>query len=848
MIDFKKKLNKGEPNKKTNPLEIYESLDRRSVTGPIRPAQQQILEDWFLSHISSKDLIVKLHTGEGKTLIGLLILQSHLNQGNGPCAFVCPNKYLVKQVALEAEKFGIPYCIMESGQDLPEDFLEGKKVLITNVNMLFNGKSKFGIENSYTEIGCIILDDSHACIDAIKDSFCIKIDKSTELYTILLSIFEHELIEQGEGDFHDIKEGIYESFLPVPYWTWIDKKSEITELLSKNKDLDSVKFTWPIIKNSIEHCNCYVAGDRIEIIPNFIPISVFGSFAKAKQRILMSATTQDDSFFIKGLGFDIDSVKKPLTNKTQHWSGEKMILIPSLIDDLLDRDLIVTAFTPPGKLKYGRVALVPSFKKSNQYRNTSSHVANADSIFEDINKLKQGDFEKTIVIVNRYDGIDLPDQACRILIVDSMPYFNSLNDRYEEKCRINSEITNVKFAQKIEQGFGRSVRGEKDYSIILVIGDDLVKFIKSVKTKKFFSAQTQKQIEIGIKIAEMAKEGISQEESATKIVTSLIKQSITRDEGWKEFYKEQMDELSDATRQINIYEILSLERQAEEASFKGDNETACIKMQLLIDNHLKNVDSAERSWYLQQLAKFKYFVSKSESNQIQKSAFSYNLQLLKPRDGVTYKKLEYINENRIKRIKDWISNFGSYDELTLNLNEILNDLSFGVDSEKFENAVYEMGKMLGFVSQRPDKEIKKGPDNLWCGVDGKYFLIECKNEVDEKRSEISKYEAGQMNSHCGWFETIYGEAKVKRILIIPTKNLSYYGNFTHQVEIMRPGKLKSLKEAIRAFFKEFKSYNIQEISDEKIQHFIKANKLEVDNLINDYTEGHYHNDVKNSRI
>ena len=56
----------------------------------------------------------------------------------------------------------------------------------------------------------------------------------------------------------------------------------------------------------------------------------------------MSATTQDDSFFIKGLGFDIESIKNPLLDPDQKWSGEKMLLLPSLIDESLNRDEIVT--------------------------------------------------------------------------------------------------------------------------------------------------------------------------------------------------------------------------------------------------------------------------------------------------------------------------------------------------------------------------------------------------------------------------------------------------------------------------------------------------------------------------
>ena len=466
-------------------------------------------------------------------------------------------------------------------------------------------------------------------------------------------------------------------------------------------------------------------------------------------------------------------------------------------------NLIVAYFAKTVKRKFGTVALVSSFRRAEQYMHIGSEIANTQNIFECINSLKRGNITQTLVIVNRYDGIDLPDDSCRILIIDSMPFFDSLNDRYEEQCRTNSDIINIKLAQKIEQGLGRSVRGEKDYSAILIIGEGLVKFVKSVKTNKYFSAQTRKQIEIGFKISEMAKEDLVEGESAIIVVKSLINQSLRRDEGWKEFYIEEMDKIDVSVSELNVYNILHLEKEAEDANVKGDNETACSKIQNILDNHVTEI--SERGWYLQLLARYKYFISKSESNRIQKSAFLLNSQMLKPKDGISYKKIEFVNENRIKRIKRWISKFNSYEELILALDGILGDFTFRVSAERFENATMEIGCILGFISQRPDKEFRKGPDNLWCGVDNKYFLIECKSEVDDSREEINKHEAGQMNSHCGWFENVYGEIPVKRILIIPTIKLSYYGDFTHEVEIMRKNRLMNLKKNIRAFMKEFKS-------------------------------------------
>ena len=149
--------------------------------------------------------------------------------------------------------------------------------------------------------------------------------------------------------------------------------------------------------------------------------------------------------------------------------------------------------------------------------------------------------------------------------------------------------------------------------------------------------------------------------------------------------------------------------------------------------------------------------------------------------------------------------------------------------------------MLGFVSQRPDTEIRKGPDNLWCGTDNEYTFFECKSEVEETRGEISKHEAGQMNNHCAWFEKEYGKnVKVNRYLLIPTKELSYCADFTHDVRIIRRGKLKAFKDSIKAFIKELKEYDLSDISDEKLQNLINIHYLNMSDIRESYSEKYYH--------
>lgn len=843
MIDFRTKLKTKATTKKIDPLEIYDSLDRRSETGDLRPSQIEILTEWFTNRKDEKNNIVKLHTGEGKTLIGLLILTSKLNSSEGPCLYLCPNKYLVQQVKHEAEKFGIPFCVIGDDNDIPEDFYTGKCILITHVQKVFHGFTKFGLRSRSVAVGTVVLDDSHACIDSIKNALTIKVKSDHDLYKAVLKLFEDDLKSQGEGSFLEILYGEYNTMLPIPYWSWYDKKDEVLRIIQNAQGDNAVKYAWPIIKDQLTECQAFISGHSLEISPTLMPIDQFGSFDRAKQRTLMSATTQDDSFFIKGLGFDVSSVLNPLANEKLKWSGEKMILIPALISDRLDRNRIVSWLMKPRMNKpfpFGVVSLIPGFGGGipEQYSSLGSKVATTDNIYQCVTGLKNGGYSKPTVFVNRYDGIDLPDNACRILIIDSMPFFDSLLDRYEEDCRPHSDVINIRIAQKIEQGLGRSVRGEKDYSVIVLVGGDLIKFVKSPLTTKYFSNQTKRQIEIGLQIANYAVEDTGNNDELN-VLKSLIKQALNRDEGWKEYYSEEMNTITDNNERQNICDTLKREYDAEVQFKLGEYDKACRIAQELADKFADN--QYEKGWYLQQLARYKYRSSKTESNAMQKTAFQTNLQLLKPLEGISYKKLEFINLNRVKRIKEWLGQYSGYEELLISIDGIFQDLSFGMPSEKFEKALEEFGRSIGFLSQRPDKEIKKGPDNLWCGVENQYFLIECKNEVEETRTEINKHEASQMNSHSAWFESEYGnETKCKRILIIPTKRLSYHGDFTHEVQIMRKGNLKKLKENARNFFKEFANYAWLEVDDRKIQYLIESHSLDILNLLDTYSEDYYH--------
>src|SRR5699024_3941289 len=145
--------------------------------------------------------------------------------------------------------------------------IDGNKILITYTQKLFNGKTKFGLDNNFIECDSIILDDSHAGMDAIRNAFTINLDKDHPIYEKLRQLFENDLKEQGQGTYLEILDNKYESQLPVPYWSFYENKDEVLQLLSEYKEDKEILFTWPLIKDSLKNMQLHISGHELEFTP-----------------------------------------------------------------------------------------------------------------------------------------------------------------------------------------------------------------------------------------------------------------------------------------------------------------------------------------------------------------------------------------------------------------------------------------------------------------------------------------------------------------------------------------------------------------------------------------------------
>ena len=93
MLGLLSKLSGSSNQKPVEPREIFMSLPQKEKNYEYpRDVQAEVWKKWFAVR-EQKNCIIKMNTGSGKTVVGLIILQSCLNEEKGPAVYVVPDKY-----------------------------------------------------------------------------------------------------------------------------------------------------------------------------------------------------------------------------------------------------------------------------------------------------------------------------------------------------------------------------------------------------------------------------------------------------------------------------------------------------------------------------------------------------------------------------------------------------------------------------------------------------------------------------------------------------------------------------------------------------------------------------------
>ncbi|MBD2386175.1 DEAD/DEAH box helicase family protein [Cylindrospermum sp. FACHB-282] len=794
------KINTGNTSDTSlHPREIFTALPGKKE-GKFeypRDVQTQVWDHWF-SRRNEKDLVVKMNTGSGKTVVGLLILKSCLNEGKGSAVYVVPDKYLVKQVIDEAKDLGIE---VTNDTSSPR-FLSGKAILVINIYKLVNGKSVFGVgdEGIKINIGSIIIDDAHACLDTVEDQFMLTIDSQNPAYKEIYQCFKESLRDQCLVKESEINNRERDVYMQVPFWSWQSKIPEISQILIKNKNTEWLKFVWPLIKESLALSRCVVSSDKIEISPHCIPIDMIPSITNARRKIFMTATLVDDSILSSHFGITEESINRAVIPNTAGDIGDRMILLPQVINTKLTDDEI-KQFCKSISQDVNVVVIVPSDERAKYWKDQADQILNKDNLYEGVTRLKKEKVGLTI-LVNRYDGVDLPKDACRFIVIDGLPVARRLIDKVEQVILMGSSRKATQLVQKIEQGMGRGVRSSDDYCVVFLMGRNLTSQLYAGGAIDKFSPGTKAQINLSNQISEQIKgEDLPQ-------IREAIMYCLHRNQDWVSKSKGALAALS--YEESSTPDLITIAQRKTYNFAAINNYNAAVSELRKVVN---TVDEKPLKSYLKQcLAEYINFYDPAEAQRTLMSAASDNSRVTKPMEGISYHKLESKAMDQARICGDYLrQKFDDPNKIVVEMYGLLESLIFKPETaDIFEESLKTIARYIGFNSQRPEAEYRKGPDVLWEVGNLSYFVIECKNGATT--DTINKGDCNQLNGSGEWFTDKYDETcRFTPILVHPSVKFEYAATPKEKTRIINGEKLNLLRE--------------------NISHFINA--LCVDNKIND---------------
>ncbi len=377
-------------------------------------------------------------------------------------------------------------------------------------------------------------------------------------------------------------------------------------------------------------CNCIITANAIEIAPLGISIDRIKSFASAQRRIFMSATLADDSVFVSSLGIGESEVENIITPENASDIGDRLILFPRHLNSAITDQQIREKVMETAK-EYNVLVIVPSRERAHFWDQTGENTVTKDNIEETVSTIRRRN-NGLVVFVNRYDGIDLPNDACRMLVIDGLPPLRSEYDKYIQAVDPASSILLRQQIQRIEQGMGRGVRSNIDSCCVVLMGDNLADVLVRNGGISYFSKATAKQYELSKELWRLLKE---QNDSPTiDDIWELASYSLDRKSEWIQTSKRNLAAVTyNSEPRVDASSIVL--RKAYEKACKGDWQGAARE----IDVALNGVETDPTRGYLMQIkATYINFINQAEAQQIQLKAHNINCSVLAPISGIQYAK------------------------------------------------------------------------------------------------------------------------------------------------------------------------------------------------------------------
>ena len=806
----------GSSEQPTNPREIFALLDKDPRFEFLRDVQADILDGWYQNR-EQRDAVVKLDTGGGKTTSGLLMLQSSLNEGVHPAVYLTPDKYLTEQVISEATALGI-----EATDDEDDPRIRvGSAIYVTNVFKLFNGRSIFGVGRAGAKlpIGAIIIDDAHACLATVSNQYRIRLKSGHKAYEEIGSLFESALKRQSMAATMAIKSGDPQDYLEVPFWDVQEKAEDLLKILYRHRETSDLMFALPLLKDNLRLCRVVISGGEVEIEPLFPLPSMIPSFQNAKRRIYMSATLADDSVFVTHFGAMPETLGAPVTPSVANAMGDRMILLPREINRELTRQDIKALLVDLASER-NCVVIVPSKRVADDWRDVANEILIGDEVSPGVARLRAGHVG-LVILVNRYDGVDLPQDACRVLVIDGLPEANSLVERVDNVILGSGTVGLRRQVERIEQGMGRGVRSVDDHCVVLLLGARLTERLLSTEGKPLLSNATRVQIDIAQKLAAQSQGGSLADLRETMMLC------LERKKIWTEGSRRARASIRpDGNLRLDATSVAL--RQAFDLASLDNDRAAVAEVQTQVK---QAVDPGLKAWLLVREALHTQSFDPTAAQARLGKARTHNRQVLRPLIGVDYDALKCREIRQAEASQKYLLKLlEAYDRVRF-VDALAEDLRFRPDtSEPFEQGIDDAARLIGLSSQRPEKLYGEGPDNLWHLFEDHFAVIECKNGVQSKDG-IAKKDLGQLQQSMTWFGRHYGVAEATPIIIHPHAKAGATASVPPGARVINPQDLKNFNLALKSFVEALAADESAIRNVERIASLLASRNLQADLLV-----------------
>ncbi|EEP75285.1 helicase c2, partial [Micromonospora sp. ATCC 39149] len=470
------------------------------------------------------------------------------------------------------------------------------------------------------------------------------------------------------------------------------------------------------------------------------------------------------------------------------------------------------------------VVLVPSKRQASVWTDEADlTVSKAEQITAAVDRLTRGHVG-LVVIINRYDGIDLPDQACRLLIVDSLPFAYNGIERREAIALRDSEAMVTRQLQRLEQGMGRGVRSRDDRCVVLLLGSRLIQLLAHPEYADRMSAATRAQLDVSRKVAARL------EGSDVEALQQVITQVIDDDPGFRKLSREALVGITYSPASVSPSAIHL--RAAYNSAVGNRPAEAAAHAKAAVDAARSSGDSPLAGWLGETQATYLHSLDPVAAQKALTDAGRLNTAVLKPRGGMEYDRIGAPSAQAQQASTYLSERYLTGHDLILGMDAMMADIEWDKErTPEAEAALAELGLHLGFTSQMPERDYGIGCDVLWNVGHHAYWVIEAKTGAEAPL--VWKHHINQLGGSVNWCHKEYGGgADVVPIMVHPSHVIEQAGTPPLNTRVINAQKLRGLKAAVRRFARAIASSD----KPADVEKQLTALKLDAGSFIASYTQ------------